>query len=787
MHRLTTAKLLISILSSFRKYPLGVVVLGFALILAAPKPAASQSNPATFLVSASGPCTTFPCAAPVSISGTFTIDLTTGVVSSATMSLIDASDLKSSPLSLPLNLQFQFPPNQTLFFRQPTGSGNVSFVQLIFPFNSFPSNYSGGPLCADGYRVGCPGLSGAAIGPTDQSAALSAVTGGNGDTIILTNGSVSPVPVTTSNPVPLVYQPLVPSATAPGGPAFNLTVNGTGFVSGATVEWNGSARATTFVSSTQLTAAISASDISTASTATITVVNPTPGGGLSNPVFFPITNPTRDVAFQSGTVLTGSSDLGSGSPVAAADFTGTGKLDLISSAVFPPLSGSGNIPYWRGNGDGTFQSPVSLQAQTTTSTFAPGGTLDVAVGDFNGDGRLDVVVVGFVGSGSIPSFGAISFLAGNGDGTFQPPVISTFPELVQVNSGVVLGDFNGDGKLDLVAPCSQVGSVVVNARESGVCAFSGNGDGTFNLAFSRFYYPYTVTSLVLADFNGDGKLDIVGTAGNTLFGANPIYLGFLAGNGDGTFAPDRILYETSDSIIGNSGAVAAADLNHDGKLDLVFIHDASFTCSGPPCSWDADFFPGNGDGTFQPVITAHGFPTSSPPFVGDFNGDGDLDVAALDTVLLLHNGSSTPYPIPQSPSRQIPYVVGDFNGDGRLDLMATFVGSLDSIQPLLQVPPSPDFDVAVSSSSQTVTAGGTATFTVTITSVNGFNGVVTPSQTGFPARTTVSYNPSTVTGSGNIVITITTSTSTPLGTYPLAGSLTSGSIVQSGTLTLVVN
>src|SRR5205823_1071084 len=95
-----------------------------------------------------------------------------------------------------------------------------------------------------------------------------------------------------TNPVPLINQPLVPDAIAPGGAGFTLTVNGTGFVSGSVVNWNGSARATTFVSNSQLTGNILASDIATASTASITVVNPTPGGGRSNAVFFPITIPT---------------------------------------------------------------------------------------------------------------------------------------------------------------------------------------------------------------------------------------------------------------------------------------------------------------------------------------------------------------------------------------------------------------------------------------------------------------------------------------------------------------
>jgi len=82
----------------------------------------------------------------------------------------------------------------------------------------------------------------------------------------------------TPNPVPLINQPLEPDATKPGGEGFTLTVNGTGFVSGSVVEWNGSARATTFVSKSQLKASIPASDIAMATTASVTVVNPAPGG-----------------------------------------------------------------------------------------------------------------------------------------------------------------------------------------------------------------------------------------------------------------------------------------------------------------------------------------------------------------------------------------------------------------------------------------------------------------------------------------------------------------------------
>ena len=91
------------------------------------------------------------------------------------------------------------------------------------------------------------------------------------------------------NPVPLINQPLVPDATAPGGAGFTLAVHGTGFVSGAVVKWNHSSLATTFVSSAQLTAWVPAPDIAAAGTGSVTVVNPSPGGGTSNVMFFEVT------------------------------------------------------------------------------------------------------------------------------------------------------------------------------------------------------------------------------------------------------------------------------------------------------------------------------------------------------------------------------------------------------------------------------------------------------------------------------------------------------------------
>jgi len=136
---------------------------------------------------------------------------------------------------------------------------------------------------------------------------------------------ISYVDTGSGNPVPLINQPLRPDAAKPGGAAFTLTMNGTGFVSGAIVKWNGSARTTTFVNSSRVTASILASDIATAGTASVTVVNPSPGGGTSNVVFFEVTPFSSSIGLSAPTSFTA----GSGPALmAVGDFNGDGNLDL---------------------------------------------------------------------------------------------------------------------------------------------------------------------------------------------------------------------------------------------------------------------------------------------------------------------------------------------------------------------------------------------------------------------------------------------------------------------------
>ena len=249
------------------------------------------------------------------------------------------------------------------------------------------------------------------------------------------------------NPVPLINQPLVPGAAAPGGTGFTLTVNGTGFVTDSVVHWNGAARSTHYVDQGRLTATIPATDIAKAGTASVAVVSPEPGGGTSGTVFFPIHAPTPSVSL----ARTDFSPTGVWNIyVVTADFNGDGKLDLAVTEFI-----SGQVQILLGKGDGTFQF-----FQTYPACSAHG----LASGDFNGDGILDLAVAD-------AGCGQVSILLGNFDGTFtEGGSFSTGGGATFAPYSVAVGDFNSDGKLDLATANEFINKASV---------LLGNGDGTF--------------------------------------------------------------------------------------------------------------------------------------------------------------------------------------------------------------------------------------------------------------------------------------------------------------------
>jgi hypothetical protein len=458
-----------------------------------------------------------------------------------------------------------------------------------------------------------------------------------------------------SNPVPLLNQPLAPAAVAPGSAGFTLTVNGSGLISASVVHWNGSARTTHFVSSSQLTADILSSDVANAGTGLITVVNPSPGGGTSNAQFVQVIASTSTLNF-SKTDTTFSFGALLGQPV-VGDFNGDGKLDIAiaeaNTSVFP-----NSVQVLLGNGDGTFQIPVSYPV----GDFPYG----VATGDFNADGKVDLAVVNTCGSDSTcASNGTVSILLGNGDGTFQTQ--TAFP-LGVPGGHIVVADFNGDGKLDLAitecggATCGSNGSISI---------LLGNGDGTFQPR-TDYAAKHRPTGIAVGDFNGDGIVDVA--AANT----NSNSISVFTGKGDGTFN-GQVTY----AVQGASVDVIAADFNGDGKLDLATGYTGGSIA----------VLLGKGDGTFQPFVNYSGACcTSSGLIAGDFNGDGKLDIAVTATnafSVLPGNGDGTFQTSLNFTGNftSIEMAAGDFNRDGALDLAVSY--GADTLSTFLQMVASP--------------------------------------------------------------------------------------------------
>src|SRR3989442_9323806 len=168
--------------------------------------------------------------------------------------------------------------------------------------------------------------------------------------------------------------------------------------------------------------------------------------------------------------------------IAVGDFNGDGKLDVAVAHFY-----STNVTVLLGNGDGTFQ-PAYVVA-----TFAPNMNLiPVAVGDLNGDGKLDLVTASVTTT-------MVAVMLGNGDGTFQPPQITPF---VGDPESIMIRDFNGDRKMDLALPNDD-------SPDAKVAGFLGNGDGTLQPVQRFSVGAMESESLAAGDFNGDGKLDLV--------------------------------------------------------------------------------------------------------------------------------------------------------------------------------------------------------------------------------------------------------------------------------------
>lgn len=336
--------------------------------------------------------------------------------------------------------------------------------------------------------------------------------------------------------------------------------------------------------------------------------------------------------YQAGSYVAGTS-----TGVVTADLNHDGIADLISSRT---TAGSRGLEVFLGNADGTFGAATTFGGSEWSA--------DLAVGDLNGDGNADII--NSVGAGNV-----VRVYMGNGDGSFQSSV--SYASYAFMRGGVI-GDVNGDGIPDFVAGASNPADDMINV-------FLGNGDGTLRAAvsYTTGYGSNIGGNIEIGDFNGDGRNEIVaslaatsrvlvlssdatgnlsvsqdlssggGPRGTTIGDFNEDgYLDFAAisqidsaidvfiNKGDGTFN-SRVSYATGSAT--SSSQVKSVDIDGDGKVDLITTNTTGVSVHF-----------GNGDGTFRgPISTslALGVPPAGIA-VADFNRDGAIDVAGISAI-----------------------------------------------------------------------------------------------------------------------------------------------------------
>lgn len=386
----------------------------------------------------------------------------------------------------------------------------------------------------------------------------------------------------------------------------------------------------------------------------------------------------------------------------AADVNGDGKLDLV-------------VANYNDNTVSVLRNTTAPGANT--ANFAPqqifstgNGPRSVTAADVNGDGKPDLVVTNSIGSGSVSILqntnapGATSL-------SFAAPV--TFAS-GQIPNAVAVADFNGDGKPDLVAANQGTNtvSVLLNATAAG-------GTSAPSFATQQQFTDANVTALTAADMNCDGKLDLImANSGNNTVSVLP------------NTTPPGAIYP-SFAAMQNFGAgrgtdsVAAADVNGDGKRDIIVANSS--------------------DGTVSLLLNTTAAGASIPSFAtqqtfsagiepnniaaADLNGDGRPDIVVTDNpqndvVVLLNTtvpGSANLSFAPQQAfflgaNRPNSVTLADVNGDGRLDLISATDGN--NISVLLNTT-APGVTTPGFAAAQSFAAGGGNPNFVTASDING--------------------------------------------------------------------
>jgi FG-GAP-like repeat len=283
------------------------------------------------------------------------------------------------------------------------------------------------------------------------------------------------------------------------------------------------------------------------------------------------------------------------------DFNGDGKLDWATA-----MAGDNTVWVYLGNGDGTWQMPEILSLQGK-------GPIALAAGDLRNSGKTDLIVAE---ANSV----TVGVLLGNGDGTFQAESENALPAAPQ---SIVVGDFNGDGRKDVVAGGAG------GATNGALTFLPGDGAGHLGPAVPSTAPVYgDAISLAIGDFNRDGKLDLLVTGEPN--GASYPGTGIALGNGDGTFTAGQRLHRGGS--FGIPAAAAAGDVDHDGCLDAVVFDGTGV----------GFYYKGNCNGTFQ-TSNAPSTPLGDSVVAGaliDVDGDGNLDIVGGGAEVLTPQSTS---------------------------------------------------------------------------------------------------------------------------------------------------
>ncbi len=384
--------------------------------------------------------------------------------------------------------------------------------------------------------------------------------------------------------------------------------------------------------------------------------------------------------------------------LAAGDFTGTGRIDVAALGFVSVTSGGGYALRLLADTSSSAGPAFSVESPIASS-FSGDGLVSA---DVNGDGKDDLIVsdggqtFGTAFSGTASTLGSVDVAISRGDDTFRDAsTVSDFPNYGTNIGDELAGDFNGDGRMDLAIDGYSPGSSPANPT-SEIDVYLGKGDGTFNAPSVISVGTLAITSLISADVDGDGHLDLV-VAGAFISAdgtSSSAEIETFRGRGDGTFGGA----EVHDLGPGLPFSLASGDFNGDGRADLAFVF--AHPELDPSSGGTIDVLEGLGGGTFGAPTTldpdaalpaasvASAFRTDVISLsVADVNGDRRADlVAGLDLEPGVgaveenfvetfdgraDGGFAAPRVFDFGTAREIASIVpADVNGDGSVDLVA---------------------------------------------------------------------------------------------------------------------